>query len=231
MIVYGKNSSYEVLKNYKSIKKVYLDRKFNDKKIIFLIEKLKIKPILCTKFELDEITNENHQGVIVDIEDFNYCDIDDIIKEEGLIVMLDHLEDTHNFGAIIRTCLAAGVKGIIIPKDRSVKVNSTVMKTSSGAAIRSKICMVTNLNQTIKYLKEKGYWFYAADMYGDIYTDVEYAPNTCLIIGNEGNGVSELVKKTADYIISIPMKGQFESLNASVATGILIYEVVRQSTH
>lgn len=231
MIVYGKNSSYEVLKNYKSIKKVYLDRKFNDKKIISLIEKLKIKPILCTKFELDEITNENHQGVIVDIEDFNYCDIDDIIKEEGLIVMLDHLEDTHNFGAIIRTCLAAGVKGIIIPKDRSVKVNSTVMKTSSGAAIRSKICMVTNLNQTIKYLKEKGYWFYAADMYGDIYTDVEYAPNTCLIIGNEGNGVSELVKKSADYIISIPMKGQFESLNASVATGILIYEVVRQSTH
>ena len=231
MIVYGKNSSYEVLKNYKSIKKVYLDRKFNDKKIISLIEKLKIKPILCTKFGLDEITNENHQGVIVDIEDFNYCDIDDIIKEEGLIVMLDHLEDTHNFGAIIRTCLAAGVKGIIIPKDRSVKVNSTVMKTSSGAAIRSKICMVTNLNQTIKYLKEKGYWFYAADMYGDIYTDVEYAPNTCLIIGNEGNGVSELVKKSADYIISIPMKGQFESLNASVATGILIYEVVRQSTH
>lgn len=231
MIVYGKNSSYEILKNCKSVKKVYLDRKFNDKKIISLIEKLKLKPIFCTKLELDELTKENHQGILVDIDEFDYCDIDDIIKEEGLIVMLDHLEDTHNFGAIIRTCLAAGANGIIIPKDRSVKVNSTVMKTSSGAAIRSKICMVTNLNQTIKYLKEKGYWFYAADMSGEIYTDVEYASNTCLIIGNEGNGVSELVKKSADYTVSIPMKGQFESLNASVAAGILIYEVVRQRTH
>lgn len=231
MIVYGRNSSYEILKNCKSIKKVYLDRKFSDKTLISLIEKLKIEPILCTKFELDELANGNHQGIIVDIEEFDYCDIDDIIKEQGLIVMLDHLEDTHNFGAIIRTCLAAGVDGIIIPKDRSVKVNSTVMKTSSGAAIRSKICMVTNLNQTIKYLKEKGYWFYAADMNGENYSEIDYAPNTCLIIGNEGSGVSELVKKSSDYIVSIPMKGQFESLNASVATGILIYEVVRQRSH
>ena len=142
--------------------------------------------------------------------------------------MLDHLEDTHNFGAIIRTCLAAGVDGIIIPKQRSVKVNQTVMKTSSGAAIRSKICMVANLNHTIKYLKDKGYWFYAADMNGQNYSQVEYDAKTCLIIGNEGSGVSELVKKSSDYIVSIPMKGQFESLNASVATGILIYEVVRQ---
>ena len=109
MIVYGRNSSYEILKNCKSVKKVYLDRKFSDKTLISLIEKLKIEPILCTKFELDELANGNHQGIIVDIEEFDYCDIDDIIKEQGLIVMLDHLEDTHNFGAIIRTCLAAGV--------------------------------------------------------------------------------------------------------------------------
>ena len=231
MIVYGRNSCYETLKNSKNIKKVYLDPRFRDKTLISLIENLKLKPVFCTKNELDELANGNHQGIILDIEEFEYCDIDEIIKENGFIIMLDHLEDTHNFGAIIRTCLAAGVDGIIIPKQRSVKVNQTVMKTSSGAAIRSKICMVTNLNQTIKYLKEKGYWFYSADTTGENYSEIDYAPNTCLIIGNEGSGVSELVKKSSDYIVSIPMKGQFESLNASVATGILIYEVVRQRSH
>lgn len=228
MIVYGRNSCYETLKNSKNIKKVYLDPRFRDKILISLIENLKLKPVFCTKNELDELANGNHQGIILDIEEFEYCDIDEIIKENGFIIMLDHLEDTHNFGAIIRTCLAAGVDGIIIPKQRSVKVNQTVMKTSSGAAIRSKICMVANLNHTIKYLKDKGYWFYAADMNGQNYSQVEYDAKTCLIIGNEGSGVSELVKKSSDYIVSIPMKGQFESLNASVATGILIYEVVRQ---
>ncbi len=228
MIVYGRNSCYETLKNSKNIKKVYLDPRFRDKTLISLIENLKLKPVFCTKNELDELANGNHQGIILDIEEFEYCDIDEIIKENGFIIMLDHLEDTHNFGAIIRTCLAAGVDGIIIPKQRSVKVNQTVMKTSSGAAIRSKICMVANLNHTIKYLKDKGYWFYAADMNGQNYSQVEYDAKTCLIIGNEGSGVSELVKKSSDYIVSIPMKGQFESLNASVATGILIYEVVRQ---
>ena len=205
-----------------------MDPRFRDKTLISLIENLKLKPVFCTKNELDELANGNHQGIILDIEEFEYCDIDEIIKENGFIIMLDHLEDTHNFGAIIRTCLAAGVDGIIIPKQRSVKVNQTVMKTSSGAAIRSKICMVANLNHTIKYLKDKGYWFYAADMNGQNYSQVEYDAKTCLIIGNEGSGVSELVKKSSDYIVSIPMKGQFESLNASVATGILIYEVVRQ---
>lgn len=228
MIVYGRNSCYETLKNSKNIKKVYLDPRFRDKTLISLIENLKLKPVFRTKNELDELANGNHQGIILDIEEFEYCDIDEIIKENGFIIMLDHLEDTHNFGAIIRTCLAAGVDGIIIPKQRSVKVNQTVMKTSSGAAIRSKICMVANLNHTIKYLKDKGYWFYAADMNGQNYSQVEYDAKTCLIIGNEGSGVSELVKKSSDYIVSIPMKGQFESLNASVATGILIYEVVRQ---
>jgi len=143
--------------------------------------------------------------------------------------MLDHLEDTHNFGAIIRTCEAAGVDGIIIPKDRSVSVNSTVMKTSSGAAINMKICMVTNLNQTIKYLKDKGYWICSSDMNGQNYTSVDYSDKICLVIGNEGNGVSELVKKSSDFIVSIPMTGKVNSLNASVAAGIMIYEVVRQT--
>ena len=142
--------------------------------------------------------------------------------------MLDHLEDTHNFGAIIRTCEAAGVDGIIIPKDRSVKVNSTVMKTSSGAAINMKICMITNLNQTIKYLKDKGYWIFASDMDGENYSKVDYTDKTCLIIGNEGKGISDLVRKSSDFIVSIPMDGKINSLNASVDLGIFVYEVVRQ---
>ena len=231
MLVYGKNSCEEILKQGKDIKRVYLERNFKDKVITSLIEKLKIKPVFLTKYELDEMTLGNHQGVVIDVLEFKYADIDEIIKENGFIVMLDHLEDTHNFGAIIRTCEAAGVDGIIIPKDRSVSVNSTVMKTSSGAAVNVKICMVTNLVQTINYLKEKGYWIYASSMDGTNYTNEDYKTSTCIIIGNEGKGVSELVKKSADFIVSIPMIGKINSLNASVAAGIFIYEVVRQRSN
>ncbi len=228
MLIYGKNSCYEYLKNKKKVKSLYLDMGFSDRKLISLIETLNLKPVFVDKFQLDQLANENHQGIIIDVGDFKYCDLDDIICDDGLIVILDHLEDTHNFGAIIRTCAAAGVSGIIIPKDRSVSVNSTVMKTSVGTAINTKICMVTNLNQTINYLKDKGYWIYASDMNGEDYTKVKYSGNVALVIGNEGKGVSELVKKSSDYIISIPMSEKCESLNASVAAGILIYEVRRQ---
>ena len=228
MIVYGKNSSEEVLKSSEKIKKIYLDRNFSDKNIISLIEKRGIRPVFYTKAELDQLADGNHQGIIIDMGEYNYCDIDDIIDDNGFIVMLDHLEDTHNFGAIIRTCEAAGVSGIIIPKDRSVKVNSTVMKTSSGAAIRMKICMVTNINQTIKYLQDKDYYITSTDMDGENYTNVDYKNKTVIVIGNEGNGVSSLTKKLSDYVVSIPMIGKIDSLNASVAAGILIYEVVRQ---
>lgn len=228
MLIYGKNSCYEYLKKMKKVETLYLDMDFSDKNIISLIEKLKIEPHFCKKFQLDQLAKENHQGIIMDVGDYEYCDLDDIITEDGLIVILDHLEDPHNFGAIIRTCVAAGASGIIIPKDRSVSVNSTVMKTSVGSAINMKICMVTNLNQAINYLKDKDYWIYASDMHGDCYTDLDYSGNVCLVIGNEGKGVSELVKKSSDYIISIPMSEKQESLNASVAAGILIYEVRRQ---
>lgn len=231
MLVYGKNSCEEILKQEKNIKRVYLERNFKDRVITALIEKLKIKPIFLTKYELDDLCEGNHQGIVIEALEYEYADIDEIINENGFIVMLDHLEDTHNFGAIIRTCEAAGVDGIIIPKDRSVSVNSTVMKTSSGAAVNVKICMVTNLVQTINYLKEKGYWIYASSMDGTNYTNEDYKTSTCIIIGNEGKGVSELVKKSADFILSIPMIGKINSLNASVAAGIFIYEVVRQRSN
>ena len=231
MLVYGKNSCEEILKQEKNIKRVYLERNFKDRVITDLIEKLKIKPIFLTKYELDDLCEGNHQGIVIEALEYEYADIDEIINENGFIVMLDHLEDTHNFGAIIRTCEAAGVDGIIIPKDRSVSVNSTVMKTSSGAAVNVKICMVTNLVQTINYLKEKGYWIYASSMDGTNYTNEDYKTSTCIIIGNEGKGVSELVKKSTDFIVSIPMIGKINSLNASVAAGIFIYEVVRQRSN
>lgn len=231
MLVYGKNSCEEILKQEKNIKRVYLERNFKDRVITDLIEKLKIKPIFLTKYELDDLCEGNHQGIVIEALEYEYADIDEIINENGFIVMLDHLEDTHNFGAIIRTCEAAGVDGIIIPKDRSVSVNSTVMKTSSGAAVNVKICMVTNLVQTINYLKEKGYWIYASSMDGTNYTNEDYKTSTCIIIGNEGKWVSELVKKSADFIVSIPMIGKINSLNASVAAGIFIYEVVRQRSN
>ena len=231
MLVYGKNSCEEILKQEKNIKRVYLERNFKDRVITDLIEKLKIKPIFLTKYELDDLCEGNHQGIVIEALEYEYADIDEIINENGFIVMLDHLEDPHNFGAIIRTCEAAGVDGIIIPKDRSVSVNSTVMKTSSGAAVNVKICMVTNLVQTINYLKEKGYWIYASSMDGTNYTNEDYKTSTCIIIGNEGKGVSELVKKSADFIVSIPMIGKINSLNASVAAGIFIYEVVRQRSN
>ena len=231
MLVYGKNSCEEILKQEKNIKRVYLERNFKDRVITDLMEKLKIKPIFLTKYELDDLCEGNHQGIVIEALEYEYADIDEIVNENGFIVMLDHLEDTHNFGAIIRTCEAAGVDGIIIPKDRSVSVNSTVMKTSSGAAVNVKICMVTNLVQTINYLKEKGYWIYASSMDGTNYTNEDYKTSTCIIIGNEGKGVSELVKKSADFIVSIPMIGKINSLNASVAAGIFIYEIVRQRSN
>lgn len=228
MLIYGKNSCYEYLKNKKKVDSLYLDMDFSDKKLISLIENLKLEPHFVTKYQLDQLAKENHQGIIIDVGEYEYSDLDEIIKDNGLIVILDHLEDTHNFGAIIRTCVAAGVDGIIIPKDRSVSVNSTVMKTSSGTAVNMKICMVTNLNQTINYLKDKGYWIYSADMNGEVYTDVKYDGSVALVIGNEGKGVSELVRKSSDYVISIPMSEKCESLNASVTAGIIVYEIVRQ---
>lgn len=229
MLVYGKNSCLEYLKNEKRVKSVYLDRNFSDKSIISLIEKLKIRPYFYTKDQLDELAEENHQGIIIDAGEYEYCDLDNLISEDnGFIVILDHIVDPHNFGAIIRTCVAAGVDGIVIPKDRSVRVNSTVMKTSVGSVLNMKIAMVTNINQAINYLKDKNYWIYSADMSHTNYVDVKYDGNVCLVIGNEGKGISELVKKKSDFIVSIPMSEKINSLNASVAAGILIYEVVRQ---
>ncbi|HHW69113.1 MAG TPA: 23S rRNA (guanosine(2251)-2'-O)-methyltransferase RlmB [Tenericutes bacterium] len=228
MYIYGKNVAIEAIGNNKNIKKAYVYKNFKDQNILEKLNKKNIFIKRMEKFELDKIINGNHQGIILSVDDYKYSDIEDITKSENsLIVMLDHLEDPHNFGAIIRTCEAAGVDGIIIPKDRSVDVNSTVVKVSTGALDYVKITQVTNLKNTIEYLKKKGFWIVGTDMNGTDYDKIDYKGKICIIIGNEGNGMSRLVKESCDFIASIPMKGKTNSLNASVATGIIIYEAIK----
>jgi 23S rRNA (guanosine2251-2'-O)-methyltransferase len=228
MLVFGKNVALSYLDSGKKINKVYLQDKFNEFDIINHLNKKNIRIEYLSRFDMDKKVNGLHQGIILDVEDYKYADIDSMISDDSLIVMLDHIEDPHNFGAIIRTCEAAGVDGIIIPSDRSVEVNSTVIKTSVGTTENMKIARVTNLNNTIKYLKDKGYWIFGTDMVGTPYTDLDYRGKTVIVIGNEGSGISKLVKENCDFIATIPMKGEVNSLNASVATAIVVFEAVRK---
>ena len=225
MHVYGKNVVKEILQKPKTINKAYIYENFNDNEILSKLKKYNIPCKFLDKKSLDKIEEGNHQGIILDIDDYKYSSLDKLLKS-NIIVILDHLEDPHNFGAIIRTCEAAGITSIIIPKDRSVKVNSTVMKTSAGTLENVDICMVTNLVNTIKELKEKGFWIIGTDMEGDNYRQIDYKGKIAIIIGNEGKGLSRLVEENCDFITKIPMYGKVNSLNASVAAALVIYEAV-----
>ena len=227
MYIIGKNSVKEYLKTNKKINKILISKNFNDKNIISDLEKLKIEINYVSNFELEKIDNKKNQGIILDVPNFQYSELEEVLnKENPFLVILDHLQDPHNFGAIIRTCEAAGVDAIIIPKDRSVDVNSTVMKTSVGALNNIKIVKVTNLNNTIRKLKEKNIWIIGSDMEKSTnYNEMKYDMAVALIIGSEGIGLSKKTKEICDFIISIPMKGKINSLNASVAAGILIYKI------
>ncbi len=231
MLVSGRNNVKEILKNFEKnfgIEKAILQNNFNENDILTLLKKRNIKIIYQEKEKLDALAKNNHQGVILQVGDYNYATLDEIIqnKDNCKIIILDHLEDPHNLGAIVRTVEASGIDGIILPVNRSVSVNETVMKTSVGALYNVKICQVTNLSNTIKHLKDVGFWIYGADMAGDNFKKVDFAKKSCLIIGNEGKGLSRIIEESCDYIVSIPMYGKVNSLNASVATGILIYEMV-----
>ena len=226
MHVYGKNVAKEILEKPKEIKKAYIYEKFNDEEILDKLKKTNISCKFLDKKALDDIEEGNHQGIILDVEDYKYCFLDQLLDRE-IIVILDHLEDPHNFGAIIRTCEAAGINSIIIPKDRSVKVNATVMKTSAGTLENVDICIVTNLVNTIKTLKDNGFWIIGTDMEGTDYRQLDYKGKIVIVIGNEGKGLSRLTKENCDFIAKIPMKGKVNSLNASVAAALIIYEAVR----
>lgn len=232
MIVYGKNVVRELVDNNRKIEKAYIYEEFSDKNLILDLQKQNVRIEYRSKRDLDRLADGLHQGIIVSIPDYKFCELSELISnpnENPLIVILDHLEDPHNMGAVIRTCEAAGVKGIIIPKDRSVDVNSTVMKVSAGALDNMKICSVTNLNTTIKELKESGFWVVGTAMDSNVsYMDIDYNMPVCLVIGNEGAGMGRLISEACDYIVSIPMFGKVNSLNASVAAGVMIYGVLEK---
>ncbi len=225
MLVCGKN----VLKEtpIHKIHKVYLKEGFKDPEILTYLKENKIKYEFTPEFRLNKMVSERHQGVVIDMDDYNYYKLEDIL-EYNFLVCLDHLEDPHNLGAIIRTCECAGIKGIIIPKDRSVRVNETVMKMSAGAINNVKIVEVSNISEALKKLQKNLFFVYTADMDGTDYRHVDYADKKVLVIGAEGKGVSDIVRKNSDEIVSIPMYGKINSLNASVSAAILIYGMLKE---
>lgn len=219
MYVYGRN----VIKDYKNLKKVYVQDSLKNSE---LVKNINVPINYLNKRELDKMVSGNHQGIVGEVEDYKYFELNDL--DNDVIVILDHLEDPHNLGAIIRTCEAAGFDNIIIPKNRSVSINGTVVKTSVGTIERVKIAQVTNLNNAIQTLKKKGYWIIGTDMIGTDYKELDYNGKVAIVIGNEGVGISRLVKENCDFIATIPMNGQVNSLNASVAAGVLLFEILRQ---
>ncbi|MGN1357889.1 MAG: 23S rRNA (guanosine(2251)-2'-O)-methyltransferase RlmB [Bacilli bacterium] len=229
MYIYGKNVAKEKIISGERINKIYLAEKFNDRELLDLIKEKKIKYNFVPIKFLDSKVSGLHQGIILDVDDIDTFDLDyvkNIKKDKPLLVMLDHLEDPHNFGAIVRTSEALGIDGIIIPNDRNVGVNSTVVKTSAGAIYNMPIIRVANLTSTIKKLKDMGYWIVGTDMDGEDYTNIDYNMPVCLVIGNEGKGMSKIISDNCDYIVRIPMVGKINSLNASVSCGIVLAQIV-----
>ncbi len=224
MYISGKNGCLTVLEKNIKINKAFISLDFSDETIITYLEKNKINYTRKEKFELDKLVSKNHQGIILDIEDYKYCDIDELMVDEALVIMLDHLEDPHNLGAIIRTAEALGVTGVIIPKNRTVEVNDTVVRTSAGTVFNVKIAQVNNLVNAMNQMKKNGFWIVGTDMSETNLSEVDFNGKSCIVIGNEGRGMSRLVKENCDFVASIKMLGEVNSLNASVAAGIIIFE-------
>ena len=229
MLVYGRNVAKEILKKDKKVIKIILQEGFDDKEINSLIEKGNFRVEYKSKRDIERLADGVHQGIILDIPDYQYKELKYVLNNDSsFVVLLDHLEDPHNLGAIIRTCEAAGVDAIIMPKDRQVQINSTVMKTSVGTLDNIDIVSVSNLVNAIDTLKQNGFWVVGTALEDSVdYREIDYSGKIALVIGNEGSGMSQLVKKNCDFIAKIPMYGTTNSLNASVAAGIMIYEVVR----
>ena len=234
----GRNSILEAIRAGRTIDKIYIQDGLRDSSISQIISKVKGTGAVISfvkKQRLDEMSETgHHQGVIAQTSAYEYSDIEDIFElakkrhEPPFVIILDEIEDPHNLGAIIRTANICGAHGVIIPKHRATGLTATVVRASAGAVNFTPVVKVTNISKTIDELKGRGLWFACADMEGDVMYKCNLTGAIGLVIGNEGSGVSRLVKEKCDYIVSIPMKGDIESLNASVATGILAYEIVRQ---
>ena len=240
MKIYGRNAIEEALKSGATIDRLLVRNGMRDahgNRIVNEARDRGIRVIFRDAAALDRECPKgaNHQGFVAEVTDFKYSDLDDILalaEERGeppFIVLLDGVEDPHNLGAIIRVAECAGVHGIVIPKHRSVSVNDTVVKVSSGAAQYMRVAKVTNINDAIKYLQARGVWVFAADMDGsDIYS-ANLSGAIAFVVGGEGSGVSRLTRELCDGIVALPMRGKVNSLNASVAAGIVIYEKLRRS--
>lgn len=234
----GRNAVLEAFRSGKCVDKLFILDGCQDGPVRTIArEARKTDTIInyVSKEGLDQLSETHaHQGVIAQVAAYDYSTVDEILaraEEKGeapFLIILDNVEDPHNLGAIIRTANLAGAHGVIIPKRRAVGLTSTVAKTSAGAINYTPVAKVTNIVRTIEELKEKGIWFVCADMGGETMYDLDLTGPMGLVIGNEGEGVSRLVREACDFTASIPMKGDIDSLNASVAAGVLAYEIVRQ---
>ena len=240
-LIEGRNPVIEALRAGKPIDRLYILDGSNDGPVMTIKREAKKRDIYIKYVSKDRLDNMSstgtHQGVIAVSAAYEYSDMEDIFSlaqrrgEAPFIYILDGIEDPHDLGAIIRTANLAGAHGVIIPKDRAVGLTGTVARTSAGAINYTPVVRVTNISKTIEELKGRGMWFVCADMEGDVMYDIDMTGSIGIVIGNEGDGVSRLVKSNCDYTASIPMKGDIDSLNASVAAGVIGYEVLRQRSY
>lgn len=236
----GRNAVLEAFRAGRTVDKLFVQDGCKDGPIQSIVREAKKGDTIISfvsKERLDQMSESGkHQGVIAQAAAYEYAEVEDILKvaeekgEAPFLILLDGIEDPHNLGAMIRTANQVGAHGIIIPKRRAVGLTATVAKTSAGALNYTPVAKVTNLTQTMEDLKKRGIWFVCADMDGDVMYRTNLTGPIGLVIGNEGSGVSRLVRETCDFTASIPMKGQIDSLNASVAMGVLAYEILRQRT-
>lgn len=232
MFYYGKNTIKSLLESPDMIDTVYISKKFNDHKMMDLMKAKRIKYQILSDAQLDQMTeNAKHQRIVAKVRDYQYQDLEILLnktkdKTQDTILILDGIEDPQNFGSMIRTGEALAISGLIIPKNRSVKVTPTVAKVSTGALENVDIVQVTNLRQTIERLKEAGYWIVSAHMDTEtLYNQVDYQTKIALVIGSEGKGVSKGILKISDYIVKLPMYGKVSSLNAATAAAIIMYQI------
>lgn len=237
-LIEGRNPVLEALKNNRDIEKILINKESKEgsiKKIIAIAKEKNIIVQNVDRHKLDEMSeSHSHQGVIAITSEYKYYELDEILEiprqrgEEPFFIILDEITDPHNLGSIIRTADAVGAHAVIIPKRRSVHITPVVVKASAGAVEYVPVCKVTNIVNTIKTLKENGLWIAAVDMDGEAFFQQNLSGAIALVVGSEGSGISRLVKKNCDFTVSMPMSGNVTSLNASVAGGILLYEVYRQ---
>ena len=239
MKVIGRNAVTEALKSGSTIDRLIASRDLKDSGAQRIINDAKsrgIKIFFYDKEVLDrEAAGKKHQGFIAEITDFKYCEPEDILAlaekrgEAPFMLILDGVEDPHNLGSILRVAECGGVHGVIIPRHRSVSVNDTVVKVSAGAAAHMLVAKVTNINDAIDFLKERGVWVYAADMDGDDIYKTRLTGATAFVVGGEDSGVKRLTKQKCDGVVALPVRGKVNSLNASVAAGLVVYEYIRQN--